>query len=422
MAALDGDKASPQRVGDRRQTAVNEDQSPAAWIEPPATDREPNPPHGYVVNFIRFHERGFATPASRFLRGLCFHYGVELHNVAPNAISQAATFVDVCEGFLGIPVNWDLWVYLFRAKLHTATTPELKTCLGETRRELYIPCTMTSNNAEWERGWFYLRNDEPGLSPWTSKVVKEKADSWWHGLSPSSRQVRLASVLKALKALADAGLTAASVLTNLHHRRIVPLMERRLRIFEMHEEADPVALAQSRLLPDHLLQEYAATRARRAVNLRAMRVDDTVLWAFTMLPEGPLVSRVPTPFGFWFAERRRDLGFHLLPAGDGCERRTVRPAHAPSPSTRARGAAARTGAGGAQEGEEYPAPGAPGTEERGVPGCVSSRGSPPPGTSEYSSLDEEEEERKQWGSGSPREVRALAPLAQSCGGGVRGGA
>jgi hypothetical protein len=61
----------------------------------------------------------------------------------------------------------------------------------ETRRELYIPYTMTSNNAEWERGWFYLRNDEPGLPPWTGKVVREKADSWWHGLSPSSRQDRL---------------------------------------------------------------------------------------------------------------------------------------------------------------------------------------------------------------------------------------
>jgi hypothetical protein len=165
----------------------------------------------------------------------------------------------------------------------------------ETRRELYIPCTMTSNNAEWERGWFYLRNDEPGLPPWTGKVVKEKADSWWHDLSPSSRQVRLAS---SLKALADAGLTASSVLANLHHRRIIPLMERRLRIFEMKEKADPVALAQSRLMPDLLLQEYAATRVRRAINLRAMRVDDTALWAFTMLPEGPLVTRVPTPFGF----------------------------------------------------------------------------------------------------------------------------
>jgi hypothetical protein len=58
--------------------------------------------------------------------------------------------------------------------------------------------------------------------------------------------------LKALKAQADARLTAASVLANLHHRRIIPLMERQLRIFEMEETADPVELAQSRLLPDLL--------------------------------------------------------------------------------------------------------------------------------------------------------------------------
>jgi hypothetical protein len=203
------------------QLAANEDGQPAAWIDPPATDREPNPPFGYVVSFIRFHERGFVAPASRFLRGMCYHYGVELHNFVLNAISQAATFFGVCEGFLGIPVNWDLWVHLFRAELHTLTTPEPKTSravraggvtisLRETRRELYIPCTMTSNNAEWERGWFYLHNDELGLPPWTGKVVREKADSWWHGVSPSSRQDRLDSALQALKNLADAGLGASS--------------------------------------------------------------------------------------------------------------------------------------------------------------------------------------------------------------------
>jgi hypothetical protein len=357
------------------QLAANEDGCPAAWIDPPATDREPNPPHGYVVSFIRFHERGFAALASRFLRGLCFHYGVELHNFTPNAITQAATFVGVCEGFLGIPVNWDLWVHLFRAELHTVTTPEPRTrravragavtiSLRETRRELYISCTMTSNNTDWERGWFYLRNDEPGLPPWTGKVMKEKADSWCHGLSPSSRQDRMASALKALKALADAALTAVSVLANLHHWRIVPLMERRLRIFEMGETADPVALAQSRLLPDLFPQEYATRRARSAVNLRAMRVDDTALLAFTMLPEGPLVSMVPTPLrSFGFVEHRRDLGFHSPPAGDGRERRAVRLAHAPSPSVRVRGAAAGARAGGAQEGEEDPTTGKPGTEE-----------------------------------------------------------
>jgi hypothetical protein len=290
------------------QLAANEDGRPPAWIDPPARDREPNPPFGYVVRFIRFHEHGFAAPASHFLCGLCFHYGMELHNFAPNTISQAAMFVGLCEGFLGIPVNWDLWVHLFCAELHTLTTAEPKTRLAvraggvtiamrKTRREFYIPCTMTSNNAEWLRGWFYHRNDEPGLPPWTGKVVREKANSWCHGVSPSSHQDWLDLALKALKALADARLTAASVLANLYHRRIIPLMERRLRIFEMHEEADPVALARSRLLADLLPQEYAATRARCAVNLKVVRNDDIVLWSFVMLPHGPLVSGFPPLFG-----------------------------------------------------------------------------------------------------------------------------
>jgi hypothetical protein len=108
------------------QLAANEDGRPASWFKPPARDREPNPPFGYTVSFIRFHERGFAAPARRFMCTLCYHYGVELHNFTPNAISQAATFVGVCEGFLGIPVNWDLWVHLFRAELHTLATPEPK--------------------------------------------------------------------------------------------------------------------------------------------------------------------------------------------------------------------------------------------------------------------------------------------------------
>jgi hypothetical protein len=223
------------------QPAPNMSGQPPAWIVPPAADREPNPPFGYVISFVRHHERGFAAPVSRFMCGLCYHYGVELHNFVPNTISQAATFVGVCEGFLGIPTNWDLWVHLFRAELHTLSTPEprvrravhaggMTISLRESRREFYIPCTMTSNNAEWERGWFYLRNDEPGL-PYTGKVLREKDDSWWHDLSPSSRQDRLESALRALKSMADAGLGAASVFANLHHWRINPLMDRRLHIF-----------------------------------------------------------------------------------------------------------------------------------------------------------------------------------------------
>jgi hypothetical protein len=73
------------------QLVPNVDEQPAAWIVPLVTDREPNPPHGYIVSFIRHHERGFVAPASRFMRGLCYHYGMELHNFAPNAISQVVS-------------------------------------------------------------------------------------------------------------------------------------------------------------------------------------------------------------------------------------------------------------------------------------------------------------------------------------------
>jgi hypothetical protein len=110
----------------------------------------------------------------------------------------------------------------------------------------------------------------------------------------------------ALKNLTDHGLTAGCDLANLHHRRIVPLMERRHRIFEMSEDADPVALAESRLLRDPFPREYAATRAWRAIDLRPGCCDNASLWAFTMLPVGPLVSEfldfLSGSASFWVAD------------------------------------------------------------------------------------------------------------------------
>jgi hypothetical protein len=105
--------------------APNVEGVPLPWIVSPASDREPNPPYGYVVSFVWLHEPDFNAPASRFMRGLCYHYGVELHNFAPNAILQVAAFVVVCERFLGISVIWDLWVHLFLAELHTLATVEV---------------------------------------------------------------------------------------------------------------------------------------------------------------------------------------------------------------------------------------------------------------------------------------------------------
>jgi hypothetical protein len=67
-------------------------------------------------------------------------------------------------------------VHLFHAELHTLATGEMRVrravrgggltfMLQETRKELHLLCMMTSNNAYWEKGWFYLRNEGADLPP-----------------------------------------------------------------------------------------------------------------------------------------------------------------------------------------------------------------------------------------------------------------
>jgi hypothetical protein len=131
-------------------------------------------------------------------------------------------------------------------------------------------------------------------SPYTGRVFREKPDSWGYGVSTPQHRRRLGSLLAALRNLAAHGLTAARVLAFLHHRRIVPLMERPLCIFEMTEVADPAALAKSRMLPIPLGRAYALTRARNAVDTRMLRQDRSP-WELEMLPTGPLVSMVLGP-------------------------------------------------------------------------------------------------------------------------------
>jgi hypothetical protein len=125
-------------------------------------------------------------------------------------------------------------------------------------------------------------------------VFREKPDSWGYGVSTPQHRRQLGSLLAALRNLAMRGLTAAGVLAFLHHRRIVPLMERPLCIFEMTEVADPVALVRSRMLPTPLGRAYALTQARNAVDTRMLRQDWSP-WELEMLPTGPLVSMALGP-------------------------------------------------------------------------------------------------------------------------------
>ena len=59
--------------------------------------------------------------------------------------------------------------------------------LRPSRKNLYIPNKMTTNNAGWTRGWFYLRNFGNRLPAFTNRVLRERPAKWdWGGITPSA--------------------------------------------------------------------------------------------------------------------------------------------------------------------------------------------------------------------------------------------
>jgi hypothetical protein len=217
-------------------------------VDAPPSGAAPSPPPGYVVSFVSFHERGFGVPASRFMRAILHVYEVELHNLSPNSISQAAIFAAVCEGYLGIDPHWDLWTHHFSVELFASPTGERRVRaavrasgyilqLWQAQAPQYIPTILASSNKGWQRRWFYLRNDDGRLPSFTQRVVTVAADAWRYG-TPHDRQKNLQPLLKALEVLWKGGLTAAGVIAAIHRRRVLPLAKRRLPLWEMTAEAD----------------------------------------------------------------------------------------------------------------------------------------------------------------------------------------
>jgi hypothetical protein len=266
------------------------------------------------VSFVSFHERGFRVPASRFMWAILLVYGVELHNLSPNSISQAAIFAAVCEGYLGIDPHWDLWTHLFSAELFALPTGERRVhtavraggCilqLRQSRAPQYIPAILASSNKGWQRRWFYLQNDDGRLPSFPQRVVTAAADNWRYR-TPHDRQKNLQPLLKALGELRKGGLTAAGVVVAIHRRRVLPLKKRRLPLWEMTPEADLEGLRMSSDL-------FPVDDLHRRVVVTLGKLDAGALSQPLMRPDRGCVSLVSVRSFFllasdcpWFSQPR----------------------------------------------------------------------------------------------------------------------
>ena len=133
---------------------------------------------------------------------------------------------------MGIAPHWELWLHLFRAG-HT-TKPTGTAGTRKTMRDggYTLSAQLASTNRRWYTSWFYLRNDDSGLPPYTGRIVEDCPEKWRYGV-PREEQPKLQSLLDGLERLWSCYLTAAVVVAAFHRRRVLLLMAQRRRLFDM---------------------------------------------------------------------------------------------------------------------------------------------------------------------------------------------
>jgi hypothetical protein len=145
-------------------------------------------------------------------------------------------------------------------------------------------------------------------------VVTAASGNWRYG-APHERQKNLQPLLKALEELREGGLTAAGVVAAIHRRRVLPLTERRLPLWEMTLGVDLEGLQMS---SDPLPADDLRRRVAGTVGI----LDASAFSQLSMRPDRGCVSLVSVRSFFllmsdcpWFSQPRpfvrlQEVGFH----------------------------------------------------------------------------------------------------------------
>ena len=83
---------------------------------PPPGKVIPTPEPNESVVFVPHFLYGLGLTLDPFVRGLMFYYGLDFHDLAPDAILHISSFIILCEAFLHVTPHFGLWLKTFNVK------------------------------------------------------------------------------------------------------------------------------------------------------------------------------------------------------------------------------------------------------------------------------------------------------------------
>jgi hypothetical protein len=118
-----------------------------------------------VEVFYDHFPRGLALPASNFMRQFLDHFHLQPHHIGVNAMMMLAAFVTLCEAYLGIWPNVEMFHRLIYFKTQTAETIPVicGTASFYARKTADFPSIKGKESCKkWQRSFFYVKNLKEG--------------------------------------------------------------------------------------------------------------------------------------------------------------------------------------------------------------------------------------------------------------------
>jgi hypothetical protein len=216
----------------------------------PSAEWIPKPRDGFRVMFLAFLLCGLSLPAHKFLRGLLFVYGVQLHQLTPNSILHIACFIILCESFLGIDPHFLLWRALFwlRPNVVLSKKPKLSgACISLRSESQYLEFSMAALVQGWRTKWFYIKDrknspsDKYGLASFDASQELKKLASW--DSPPTEAEMEeikpLLARIQELKSGKGGALSGTQLMAFFLQRRVQPLQHRLSKLWTFSGLEDP---------------------------------------------------------------------------------------------------------------------------------------------------------------------------------------
>ena len=142
----------------------------------------------------------------------------------PNSILHIASFIHLCEAYLGIRSHFNLFYHLFILKANKNVIGGAGFQLRSGRASVYMGFPLKTSLKGWHPGWFYVSDPSPSLPPFDGHkpITQER----WSSLPSAQDMAQVNRLMEFLEIRKGEGVTGVAIVLNFVKRRVQPIKER----------------------------------------------------------------------------------------------------------------------------------------------------------------------------------------------------